>query len=139
MIFERSQHKIWKVLENEPLFAHTKGLSHKDYRHLTYQRMKKIDEYDFFSLAKMFRKPHLGDSFLIALGNYDWSPIVKYSLLHSFEASTILGLGTEIHMAEVQRLVRREVTRNLSTGNVKMTFEYLDWSLFLFNGNWSWN
>ena len=44
------QHKIWKTLENDPLFHHSKcKTTLKEFRHLTLKRVKKLIDYQFLS------------------------------------------------------------------------------------------
>jgi hypothetical protein len=46
----------------------------------------------------------------MAIGQLDWSSIVKLQLLYNFVISALYGMGTERHFKEIQRLMRREVT-----------------------------
>ena len=45
----------------------------------------------------------------MAIGQHDWSAIVKLQLLYNFVISALYGMGTERHFQEIQRLMRREV------------------------------
>ncbi len=45
----------------------------------------------------------------MAVGQYDWSTIVKLQLLYNFVISAIYGMGTERHFNDIQRLMKKEV------------------------------
>ena len=49
------------------------------------------------------------DSFVTAVGQYDWSCLVKFQLLYNFVASTLMGMGTERHYGDLERVVSNEV------------------------------
>ena len=45
----------------------------------------------------------------MAVGQYDWSTIVKVQLLYNFIISALYGMGTERHFGDIQRLIKQEV------------------------------
>lgn len=45
----------------------------------------------------------------MAVGQYDWSSIVKLQLMYNFVISALYGMGTERHFGDIQRLIRNEV------------------------------
>lgn len=50
------------------------------------------------------------DAFVTAVGQYDWSTLVKLQLLYNFIVSALYGMGTERHFGDIQRLLKKEVT-----------------------------
>ena len=43
------------------------------------------------------------------MGSVDWSSMVKYQLLYNFAISTIFGLGTERHHADMEKLIDQQI------------------------------
>jgi hypothetical protein len=58
----------------------------------------------------------------MAIGQHDWSAIVKLQLLYNFVISALYGMGTERHFQEIQRLMRREVN-SISCNNSNIFFK----------------
>nr|CAH0108456.1 unnamed protein product [Daphnia galeata] len=104
------KHKIWSTLEKDPAFAHhaTKPTL-KETRLLTLQRAQKLAAYNFMPAKNLLGKPEMLDTVVMAIGQHDWSAIVKLQLLYNFVISALYGMGTERHFQEIQRLMRREI------------------------------
>ncbi|KAI9565796.1 hypothetical protein GHT06_009591 [Daphnia sinensis] len=104
------KHKIWSTLKNDPLFAHpTSKLPLKEARRLAFQRARKLAEYDFMPTRHMVGRPELFDNFVMAVGQYEWSVLVKLQLLYNFAMSALYGMGTERHFDDIQRLMHKEI------------------------------
>ncbi len=57
----------------------------------------------------MFQEPETGQALIVGVGQYDWSPLVKFQLLYQFIMASLAGLGTERHMEHVARLAAHEI------------------------------
>ena len=51
----------------------------------------------------------------MAVGQYDWSTLVKLQLLYNFIISALYGMGTERHFNDIQRLMKKEVKLLISS------------------------
>lgn len=45
----------------------------------------------------------------MAVGQYEWSVLVKLQLLYNFAMSALYGMGSERHFNDIQRLMNKEV------------------------------
>ena len=82
------------------------------------------------------------DAFVSAVGQYDWSVLVKHQLLYNFVAATLLGMGTERHFGYLERIAKNEVQRRVINDLFIIYNDihlYLDWRMLLPDGNQSWN
>ena len=72
---------MWKTLENDPLFARTYDpLTTEEKRRLTFLRMRKLFEYDFFNENDIMANPKKARAVNDILGSYDWSLAAKFML-----------------------------------------------------------
>ncbi|KAG8199726.1 hypothetical protein JTE90_000822 [Oedothorax gibbosus] len=92
--------KIWGTLEKDPLFQRTPSeeLSSQQHRHLCFQRMKKLMEYEFFTQDEFLANPLLAQCLLISIGMYDWSLCTKRSVSYEYFVGAIRGSGKKRHL-----------------------------------------
>ncbi|CAH2299732.1 peroxisomal acyl-coenzyme A oxidase 3 [Pelobates cultripes] len=105
------KNKIFSTLENDPLFYRQPGedLSLEKYRELTFQRCKRIFEYDFLTLEETMGKPQKILALINCLGMYDWSLGAKYFLNTQVFGSAIANGGSERHQAILQKTRNMEI------------------------------
>ncbi|XP_015915555.2 peroxisomal acyl-coenzyme A oxidase 3 [Parasteatoda tepidariorum] len=94
------QLKIWRTLEKDPLFQRlpSEELSCQQYRHLCFQRMKRLMEYQFFTYDEFLSNPLLAQGLLIFIGMYDWSLSVKRSVSYEYFVGALRGSGMKKHL-----------------------------------------
>ena len=113
ILFQKSdelkmKYKIWNAFENDPIFDHpTETLNLKDYRSLTFKRVKRILELNLSDHQDFLKNPTLYFAWVGAVGMYNWSLSGK-TLLYDFFVSNIMGAGTEKHFEIIPDLVERK-------------------------------
>lgn len=89
------QHKVWKFLENDPLFAHSPTKrSLEDERRIVMEQTMKILEEDFLNE----RLGEIGEPVKVvamntALGQYDWGLSTRRSIYMDFFTNAVRGLA----------------------------------------------
>ncbi|KAL8581251.1 hypothetical protein ACOMHN_038351 [Nucella lapillus] len=94
----RFKNKVWTTLENDPLFS--RGFttpSLEEQRKLTFQRVRRIFEYDFLSDEEMFGNPIKHQILTNCLGSYDWTVASKMSLNFEMFGGTVQSTGSARH------------------------------------------
>jgi acyl-CoA oxidase len=93
------KYKIWNAFENDPTFDHPiETLSLKDYRSLTFKRVKRILELNLSDPQQFMKHPSLYFAWVGAVGMYNWSLLARKTLLYDFVVSNLMGAGTEKHL-----------------------------------------
>ena len=75
------QNKVWSTMEKDPLFS--RGFetpSLEEQRKLSFQRVRRIHEYDFLPDEELFRNPVKHQVLTNCLGSYDWTIAAKIML-----------------------------------------------------------
>uniref|UniRef100_A0A8C5LPX6 Acyl-coenzyme A oxidase n=1 Tax=Leptobrachium leishanense TaxID=445787 RepID=A0A8C5LPX6_9ANUR len=95
----RFKRKLFSTLENDPLFYRHPGadLSLEKYRELTFQRCKRIFEYDFLTFEESAQNPKKILALVNSLGMYDWSLGAKHFLNTQVFGSAIASSSSEWH------------------------------------------
>ncbi|XP_059820871.1 peroxisomal acyl-coenzyme A oxidase 3 isoform X1 [Hypanus sabinus] len=106
----RVKKKIFRALENDPLFAHqSEDLSVEKYRELTFLRYKRLFEYDFCTLEEASQNPLRFLAFVESLNMYDLSLMGMNTLSNHLFLGTIVGAGSQRHHQWVQKISDMEV------------------------------
>ncbi|GIY03208.1 peroxisomal acyl-coenzyme A oxidase 3 [Caerostris darwini] len=94
------QLKIWNTLEKDPLFQRSPSeeLSSQQHRHLCFQRMKRLMEYEFFTQDEFLANPLLAQGLLICIGMYDWSLCTKRSVSYEYFVGALRSSGMKKHL-----------------------------------------
>ncbi|KAF8767131.1 Peroxisomal acyl-coenzyme A oxidase 3 like protein [Argiope bruennichi] len=94
------QLKVWNSLEKDPLFQRSPSeeLSSQQHRHLCFQRMKRLMEYEFFTQEEFFANPLLAQGLLICIGMYDWSLCTKRSVSYEYFVGALRSSGVKKHL-----------------------------------------
>ncbi|ODN04890.1 Peroxisomal acyl-coenzyme A oxidase 3 [Orchesella cincta] len=104
------KHKVWKTLENDPLFAHSEEhLSLEEERKLAMQRILRIRDYDLLPEADAIADSRFMNALQTALGQYDWSIAVKMWVMYEFFINAIRGMGTAKHYEYIEKCYENEV------------------------------
>ena len=75
------QNKVWSTMEKDPLFSRGFGTpSLEEQRKLSFQRVRRIHEYDFLPDEELFRNPVKHQVLTNCLGSYDWTIAAKIML-----------------------------------------------------------
>lgn len=94
----RFKNKVWSALENDPLFSRGFGTqSLEDQRKLSFQRVKRIYEYDFLPDEELYQNPIKHQVLTNCIGSYDWTIAAKMSLNFEMFAGTISSTGSTRH------------------------------------------
>ncbi|GFQ87345.1 peroxisomal acyl-coenzyme A oxidase 3 [Trichonephila clavata] len=94
------QLKIWNAFEKDPLFQRSPSeeLSSQQHRHLCFQRMKRLMEYEFFTYDEFLANPLLAQGLLICIGFYDWSLCTKRSVSYEYFVGALRSSGMNKHL-----------------------------------------
>ncbi|GFU09217.1 peroxisomal acyl-coenzyme A oxidase 3 [Nephila pilipes] len=94
------QLKVWNALEKDPLFQRSPSeeLSSQQHRHLCFQRMKRLMEYEFFTYDEFLANPLLAQGLLICIGMYDWSLCTKRSVSYEYFVGALRSSGMNKHL-----------------------------------------
>ena len=69
----KMKHKLWNAFQNDPIFDHpNETLNLKDYRALTFKRVKRILELDLADHQEFLANPNLYFARVGAVGMYNW-------------------------------------------------------------------
>lgn len=91
----RFKHKIWGTLEKDPLFSRGYGTpSLEEQRKLSFQRVRRMFEYDFLPDDELFGNPLKHQIFTNCLGSYDWTVAAKLMLNFEMFGGTIQSMGS---------------------------------------------
>ncbi|CAN7985934.1 unnamed protein product [Ixodes hexagonus] len=106
----RFKAKVFKTLENDPLFARQPydNMSLEEHRRLCFRRMKRIFEYQFYTQEEFFQNPFLSSACNNSIGAYDWSLAVKKILCFDMFIGAVRGLGTKRHMQIFDEMLKFE-------------------------------
>lgn len=92
------KNKVWTALENDPLFSRGfETISLEEQRKLSFQRVRRIFEYDFLTEEELFANPAKHQVLTNCLGSYDWTIAAKMSLNFEMFAGTISSTGSSRH------------------------------------------
>ncbi|KAJ1530925.1 hypothetical protein ONE63_005764 [Megalurothrips usitatus] len=90
--------KLWKALENDPLFHHPiETPSLDEQRHLATKRMYKLKAMKPVALEDILEDPRLPMVLFSSLFQYEPSTAIKFSLTFDFFTNAIRGMGTAKH------------------------------------------
>lgn len=102
--------RAYNFLETEPIFHHHEGdITLEEYRMLTFRRMKRLRGDDFIDDSEVTLDSKKALAMSNVLGGYDFSLVARKSLLTSFIASGIFGLGTDRHFKFIDALNTNEI------------------------------
>ncbi|RWS04412.1 Peroxisomal acyl-coenzyme A oxidase 3-like protein [Dinothrombium tinctorium] len=89
--------KIWKTLENDPLFARNawEELSRHEEQRMVFARLKKLLETNFCEEGEYMVNPFLIPASIQAIGAYNWSLAVKRVLSNEYFATAALNVPSE--------------------------------------------
>lgn len=106
----RFKAKVFKTLENDPLFARQPydNITLEEHRLLCFRRMKRVFEYQFYSQEEFFQNPFLSSACNNSIGAYDWSLAVKKILCFDMFIGAVRGLGTKRHMQIFDEILKFE-------------------------------
>lgn len=77
----RFKHRIWRTLASDPLFrSPATALTLDEKRKLTFQRVKRLVEYNFVTAEDLLENPARDQAFNMALGAYDPALLATYRL-----------------------------------------------------------
>ncbi|XP_021962932.1 peroxisomal acyl-coenzyme A oxidase 3 isoform X2 [Folsomia candida] len=111
LAFIKQNHKVWKTLENDPIFAHNPlKPTLEEARSRTMQQVLRVLQHKFLSEDDLMENPTLENSLMMALGQYDWSLGARISLLFLFFKNTIRGQGTAHHYDLMDKVDNAEIT-----------------------------
>lgn len=94
------QMNVWTTLEKDPLFQRSPSeeLSSQQHRHLCFQRMKRLMEYQFYTYEEFLANPLLAQGLLISIGMYDWSLCTKRSVSFEYFVGALRSSGVKKHL-----------------------------------------
>ena len=131
----KMKYKLWNAFQNDPIFDHpNETLSLKDYRALTFKRVKRILELDLADHQEFLAKPNLYFAWVGAVGMYNWSLLARKTLLYDFFLSNIMGAGTDKHLDMVPDLMSgklggcfclTEISHGSDTQSMRTTATYI--------------
>ncbi|XP_047988206.1 peroxisomal acyl-coenzyme A oxidase 3 [Leguminivora glycinivorella] len=99
----RAKDKIWKFMEEHPLFKHSEATPSLDeQRHLATKRMYVIHNADLVPLEEIAMHPRLFQSFTEAIFMWDSSLAIKLSLTFRMFSNTIRGSGRDHHFPLIE-------------------------------------
>ena len=76
-----SQNKVWSTLEKDALFSRGFGTpSLEDQRKLSFQRVRRLYEYNFLPDEELFQNPLRHQVLTNCIGSFDWTVAAKMSL-----------------------------------------------------------
>ncbi|XP_077996443.1 peroxisomal acyl-coenzyme A oxidase 3-like [Glandiceps talaboti] len=94
----RFQNHFWSTLERDPLFAHSlEDLKVEEKREITFNRVKRMVEYDFLPDADLIQNPMKYSYLINMLGMYDWSMSTKMLLNKQMFGGTVQATGSSRH------------------------------------------
>ncbi|KAK7474378.1 hypothetical protein BaRGS_00034426 [Batillaria attramentaria] len=89
------KYKIWNTLEKDPLFSRGYGTpSLEEARKLSFQRARRVYEYDFLPDDELFGNPLKHQIFTNCIGCYDWTVSAKLALNFEMFGGTIQSMGS---------------------------------------------
>lgn len=93
----RFKAQLWSILEKDPLFNRKpwEELTRQEYRKLTFERMKKLIEYDFVNEEDFIMNPMLAPAVSQCIGQLDWSLAMKKFMSHEYFIASTRGAGSE--------------------------------------------
>lgn len=99
----RTKNKIWRFMEEHPLFKHTEAtMTLDEQRHLATKRMYVIHNADLVPLEEIAMHPRLFQSFTEAMFMFDSSLAIKLSLTFRMFSNTIRGSGRDHHFPLIE-------------------------------------
>ncbi|XP_076452929.1 LOW QUALITY PROTEIN: peroxisomal acyl-coenzyme A oxidase 3-like [Babylonia areolata] len=99
----RFKNKVWSTLEKDPLFS--RGFSTpslEEQRKLSFQRVRRLYEYDFLPEDELFGNPVKHQILTNCLGSYDWTVAAKISLNSEMFGGTVQSTGSSRHQRFVE-------------------------------------
>ena len=85
------QDKVWTTMEKDPLFSREIGTpSLEEQRKLSFQRVRRLFEYDFLPDEELFSNPVKHQVLTNCIGSFDWTVAAKMSLNLEVSPSTKL-------------------------------------------------
>jgi len=93
----RFKSKVWKTLENDPLFNQKpeEEMTREEERKITFMRMKRLLEYQFLSEEEFMANPILAPTMQTCIGSYDWSLASKKFLSYEYFIASTRGAGSK--------------------------------------------
>ncbi|XP_066576186.1 peroxisomal acyl-coenzyme A oxidase 3 [Amia ocellicauda] len=91
--------KVYKALENDPLFARQPGedVSLERQREINFQRCKQLFKYNFLTVQEVMENPFKMSALSECLGMYDWSLSGKYFLNTGMFGASVANSGSTRH------------------------------------------
>lgn len=88
--------KIWAILERDPLFNKPPWheMTRDEYRRLTFERMRRLIEYDFVNEEEFIENPNLAPAVSQCIGQLDWSLAMKKFMSHEYFIASTRGAGS---------------------------------------------
>ncbi|XP_071110971.1 peroxisomal acyl-coenzyme A oxidase 3-like isoform X2 [Haliotis cracherodii] len=94
----RFKNKIWKTLENDPLFSRSYSTpSLSETRKLAFQRVRQIFAYNFLPDSELYTNPLKHKILTDSLGMYDWSMAAKVQLSVEMFGGVVTSMGSQRH------------------------------------------
>ncbi|XP_072163287.1 peroxisomal acyl-coenzyme A oxidase 3-like [Diadema setosum] len=106
----RYHYKIWRTLENDPLFQHSeRPLTMKEARALVFRQLKQLNRYNFISMESIIENPNIIHWFNNAMMLYEPALATKFNLNKNLFGQTLRSSGGGRYEDIIEQSERLEI------------------------------
>ncbi|XP_071501101.1 peroxisomal acyl-coenzyme A oxidase 3-like [Diadema antillarum] len=106
----RYHYKIWRTLENDPLFQHSeRPLTMKEARALVFRQLKQLNRYNFISMESIIENPNIIHWFNNAMMLYEPALATKFNLNKNLFGQTLRASGAGRYEDIIEQSERLEI------------------------------